>query len=260
MRGGKIYMKKWGYILGSFVALTVFSVVFSFFIANMVAHDAKVPSFSAHNNTLTVGVSKESDDDNIKIEVYRPTRFDTKSNAPYYVIISNIGSKIVYGSFKLSNIDTARETDKVGMLNLDPHEAKVIPGKGEVPDEAQIALSFQREEYDMPQQNKRELNIDPYLNYKIIEKKITDGGTILSVYVPPNENDETYLAISKEIKENYDSKLIIADFSPVMVNPEKNDVRVVFARNTVLGFSHVLFYSDVTNTEYQENERKKVNI
>lgn len=253
-------MKKIGYILGIFVALTVFSVVFSFFIANMVAHDARVSSSSVHDNKSSGEVAKERVDDNIKIEVYQPTRFDTKSNAPYYVIISNVGSDIIYGSFKLSDVDTVRETDKVGMLNLDPHEVKVIAGKGELPNEAQINLSFQREESNMPQKSKREFNIDPSLNYKIIEKKVTDGGTLLSVYVAPNEKDETYLAISKEIKENYSSKLIIADFSPVMVNPEKNDVRVVFARNTVLGFSHVLFYSDATNTEFQENERRKVNI
>ncbi|MGL6016334.1 MAG: hypothetical protein ACRCZU_09715 [Selenomonadaceae bacterium] len=86
------------------------------------------------------------------------------------------------------------------------------------------------------------------------------NSVILYVYVEPNEKDDTYIAISKEIKSNYGEIIIITDFSPVMINPDKNDARVVFARNKALKFSHVLFCDDLTNTNYVETERKKVDI
>ena len=80
------------------------------------------------------------------------------------------------------------------------------------------------------------------------------------VYVEPNEQDDKYIAISKEIQSNYDRNAIVADFSPIMIKPDNHDARVVFASNKTLKFSHVLFYDDATNTNASDNERKKVNI
>lgn len=150
-------------------------------------------------------------------------------------------------------------SDCSAVLALNPHEVKIIPGKGNIPKADQIKLSVKG---DIAENT---YNIDPSLKYTIVGKggnhsDAKMNSVILYVYVEPNEKDDTYIAISKEIKSNYGEIIIITDFSPVMINPDKNDARVVFARNKALKFSHVLFCDDLTNTNYVETERKKVDI
>ncbi len=163
------------------------------------------------------------------------------------------------GTFEVSGIETLRERDKVGALSLNPHEAKIIPGKGTIPNADQVNLSVKGDAAAAA------YHIDPSLKYTIVGQEGNDpdshpNGIFLYVYVEPNEQDDKYIAISKEIQSNYDRNAIVADFSPIMIKPDNHDARVVFASNKTLKFSHVLFYDDVTNTNASDNERKKVNI
>ena len=218
-------------------------------------------------NSDTKPVSNQAEDtiknndaiSSVNLEIYQPTKFDTNNDAPYYIIIKNNGNKLFKGTFEVSGIETLRETDKVGALSLKPHEAKIIPGKGNIPNADQVNLSVKGDTTGVA------YNIDPSLKYTIVGHEGNDpdahpDGIFLYVYVEPNEQDDTYIAISKEIKLNYDRKAIVADFSPIMIKPDNYDSRVIFASNKTLKFSHVLFYDDVTNTTVSDKERKKVDI
>lgn len=207
------------------------------------------------NNSSGASFSNE-----ITTKIYIPTEFDINARSNYYVIIRNDGEKHFEGSFRINNIKTQRETDKLGYLKLDPHEAKIIPCVGAVLNEDSIDISldgdFTGEVYQ----------IDKSLEYTIISKDISNpksktGSSKLFIYVQPNVSDDDYLTICKEIKRNYDTGLIIADFSPVMINPNKDDTRITFAQNKMMKFSHVMFYTtDETNVTIQEMERRIVDI
>lgn len=263
-------MGKWNKPL---VALSVLvGVLFFIFMGLAVSFlTSKILNTNMESTEIASNVSNatEGRDDNrsiskasaqISAKIYLPTDFDNNVDAKYYVLVQNEGDKHFDGSFKIDNIQTKRETDKVGYLKLDPHEVKIIPCVGDMPNDKDIVLTLDGDFTDY------KYKIDSSLNYVIVNKTINNpnsktGSSKLMIYVPPNESDESYLAISREIKNNYDTTLIIADFSPVMINPNKNDTRVTFAQNKVMRFSHILFYTtDTTNVHIQEAERRVVDI
>lgn len=249
-------MKKimWG-CLTLFIIIIVGGMM-SFFATKKILQNSDPPPVS---NQAEDTIKKDDASSSVSLEIYQPTKFDTKNDAPYYIIIKNNGNKPFKGTFEVSGIETLRETDKVGALSLNPHEAKIIPGKGTIPNADQVKLSVKGDAAGAA------YHIDPSLKYTIVGQEGNDpdshpNGIFLYVYVEPNEQDDKYIAISKEIQSNYDRNAIVADFSPIMIKPDNHDARVVFASNKTLKFSHVLFYDDVTNTNASDNERKKVNI
>lgn len=263
-----------GVLFFIFVGLGVSYYVTNCVLKSSIDQQAELPS-SQENKEATSSTSQKSRDNKeskeefseqkrksspISIKIYTPTEFDVNANANYYILLKNDGKKHFEGSFKIKNIQTQRETDKLGYIKLDPHEAKIIPCMGVAPNKNDVDVSLEGDVSDV------EYQIDSSLEYTILSKEINNpksktGSTKLFIYVAPNESDENYLAICKEIKKNYDTGLIIADFSPVMIKPTKNDTRITFAQNKVMKFSHVLFYTtDSTNINIQEMERRIVDI
>lgn len=211
--------------------------------------------------TETASLPKMQDEiaRDIMASVYVPSRFDKKANAPFYVILQNKGNRHFDGSFELTNIQTPRASDRIGYAKLDPHEAKVIPGTGKAPADGKVDVKLDGMFFT------DEFTHDSALDYVIVKTDAAggkSGRTFFNIYVPPKQSDDTYIAISKELKENYGkgSTLIEARFAPVMVQPTKDDAIVIFTKNDQMKFSHVIFYSDTTNTNIVEMDRKKTNI
>jgi len=205
--------------------------------------------------------ASESELSQISTQIYSSTKFDNNATADYYVLIKNNSSNHFNGSFEITNIQTNRSTDKSGFMELDPHEVKIIPCIGGVPNKNDIDIKL---DGDFTEQ---EFKIDSSLNYTIVKREInnpksrTSGSSKLFIYIAPNTSDDMIISICKEIKQNYDTTLIIADFSPVMINPVKNDTRITFAQNKIMKFSHILFYTtDTSNVHIQEMERRIVDI
>ena len=196
---------------------------------------------------------------NITASVYVPSSFDKNANAPFYVVLQNKGNHHFEGSFELSNLQTPRASDRMGYAKLDPHEVKVIPCAGTAPSDGKVDVKLDGSFSDDA------FTIDSGLEYAIVKMDGAGGKggrTFLNIYVPPKQSDDTYLAISKELKENYGKKstLLEARFAPVMIQPTKDDAIVIFTKNDQMKFSHVVFYSDATNTNIVEMDRKKANI
>lgn len=205
--------------------------------------------------------ASESELSQISTQIYSSTKFDNNATADYYVLIKNNSSNHFNGSFEITNIQTNRSTDKSGFVELDPHEVKIIPCIGVAPKKNDIDIKL---DGDFTEQ---EFKIDSSLDYTIVKREInnpksrTSGSSKLCIYIAPNTSDDMIISICKEIKQNYDSTLIIADFSPVMINPVKNDTRITFAQNKIMKFSHILFYTtDTSNVHIQEMERRIVDI
>ena len=136
---------------------------------------------------------------------------------------------------------------------------KVIPCTGKAPSDGKVDVKLDGSFSDDA------FTIDSGLEYAIVKMDGAGGKggrTFLNIYVPPKQSDDTYLAISKELKENYGKKstLLEARFAPVMIQPTKDDAIVIFTKNDQMKFSHVVFYSDATNTNIVEMDRKKANI
>lgn len=248
-------------ILAAIVGFLVFAGMLSFFITTKMMNDnvgrenSHVTESNEKNETNAKKSVAKNEDALITVSIYQPSKFDTKAKAPYYVIVKNENNKQYEGSFELEGIEAQKQTDKIGHLKLKPNEAVIVAGKGSIPSKSQVKIKldgkFDEEVFER----------NSSLDYTIVKKDIGNGGSKLSIYVAPNTSDENYLAISKELKKNYNTKLIIADFSPVMISPDKQDVRITYAKNEIMKFSHVLFYTtDTNNVNIQEMERRIVDI
>jgi len=247
-------------VLAALVIFLIFTGALSFFMTTkMMKDNAEVDKPAVENTEKSSTAEKDNktqnEDSLIIVSIYQPSKFDTKATAPYYVIIKNNNNKQYEGSFELEGIESQKQTDKIGHLKLKPNEAVIVAGKGNIPSKSQVKIKldgkFGKETFER----------NPSIDYTIVKKELTNGGSILSIYVAPNTPDDNYLAISKELKKNYNTKLIIADFSPVMISPDKQDVRITYAKNEIMKFSHVLFYTtDTNNVNIQEMERRIVDI
>jgi hypothetical protein len=126
----------WGCVALFFILIV--AGMMSFFVTKIMVENSDNKSAS---NQAEDKMKKNDDISSINVEIYRPTKFDTKNDAPYYIVVKNNGKKHFNGTFEISGVETLRETDKVGALALNPHEAKIIPGKGNMPKADQIKLS-----------------------------------------------------------------------------------------------------------------------
>ena len=258
-RSGKVIL----IIISSLMSTCIVAI-----IGHMLAYEMNNTAQNSELNVVTEAEStaettqagaKNKDNQSVRalsVEIYAPTKFDNKANATYYVVVKNNQNRHFEGSFRLSNIATSKETDKVGFAKLDPHEAVLIPCSGQVPDKStNIGIesegSFSGEEFIH----------NTELTYTIVRQEVSGHRNFVYIYTPPNMPDANYIEICKEIKHNYQSyKMLIARFAPVMVNPNNNDSIIVYTNNQFGHFSHAVFYDDVSNSRIIEDERKVIDI
>lgn len=227
-------------------------------------HDNKTPKqkFSAEKAEPPTGkeASKIAETNTVSPNDIETSLVPSPSDSgKFYVVIKNKTGKIFKGIINLTDVQGLRETDKEIYVSLNPREAKFILGNGSV--EKDIIRPSISGEY-----NESLKKYDASLDYTIVKTERVgsygQGHGFYWIYTTAN-TEETYIAISKELKANYggDYAISIFRFAPILINPTNNDSVVIFSKNDVLGFSRVAFYNaDDTYSKYQEAERKIVNI
>lgn len=193
----------------------------------------------------------------IVVSVYTPTDYD-HTQAPFYIVIKNTANRYFEGRYELQGTYGVGPAAGTGTLKLYPHEVKLIKGSGNIPEQVNATIKGDFSGKVL----KNDLSIDyTIVNTDLVGNK-KQGHGFFFVYLPPGLNDEVYIEIACEFKKNYAAKypVITVRFAPVFVGQTTHDTCVIYANNNISNFSHMTFYDDETNTDYQEEERKTVDI
>lgn len=231
-------------IAAAFLLVIVFTSGLAYFLSDKNSAQT-TPTAQIAEETKTETPSQSNVRDDISVSIYVPTKFDNKSDAPYYIVLKNISDKTYEGSFELDGVSTTKASDKIGTLKLYPEQVKLIAGTGSIPkDTSSINLKtngkFSGKNY----------NRDSSLDYSIVKQEEKGVMTILHVYMPTGISDDTYIAASKEIQQNMSgiNKIVVANFSPIMINPTFEQVWVRMRNNKIMNKNDILFYTDESNT------------
>lgn len=222
--------------------------------------DAKTqqsPKPSDVKTTENSTVQNQASLEQIVVSVYTPTDYD-HTQAPFYIVIKNTANQYFEGKYELQGIYGVGPAAGTGTLKLYPQEVKMIKGSGNIPEQVHATIKGDFSGKVL----KNDLSID----YTIVKTDLVgnkkQGHGFFFVYLPPGLSDDIYIAIAKEFKINYAKNypVITVRFAPVFVGQTTYDTCVIYANNNIAKFSHMTFFDDESNTDFQEEERKTVDI